>query len=77
MGNLSGCNESYATLGKFETTIIFSDYGEIGQPSIVTTRTIQPGEELTVDYGAHYDYKKNKFQRGRGFVPETWGQVVF
>ena len=54
-----------------------SHYGEIGQPSIVTTRTIKPGEEITVDYGPHYDYKKNRFQRGRGFVPETWGQVVF
>eukprot|EP01048_Picozoa_sp_COSAG05_P020688 COSAG05_NODE_3583_length_1979_cov_6.405851_2_plen_223_part_00 len=50
------------------------DYGELGQPSLMTTRVIQPGEELSVDYGPYYDYEKNKFQRGNGATryPSGW-----
>ena len=39
------------------------DYGTRGQPMVRLTRQIPAGEEITVDYGPHYAYADNDFDR--------------
>jgi hypothetical protein len=44
------------------------DYGEFGQPKVELKSNVRAGQEITVDYGQHYDYTVNNFQRGSGHV---------
>eukprot|EP01047_Picozoa_sp_COSAG01_P027253 COSAG01_NODE_1793_length_9215_cov_16.655002_10_plen_531_part_00 len=39
------------------------DSGEFGQPYLELTVPVKKGAEITVDYGPHYDYAGNGFQR--------------
>ena len=40
-----------------------SDFGECGQPYLRLKHFVEPGEEITVDYGPRYDYKRHGFTR--------------
>jgi hypothetical protein len=39
------------------------DYGEYGQPKVELKDNVCAGQEIRVDYGRHYDYAGNDFQR--------------
>eukprot|EP01047_Picozoa_sp_COSAG01_P017604 COSAG01_NODE_935_length_12642_cov_37.069361_10_plen_106_part_00 len=51
------------------------DYGEFGQPKVELKSNVRAGQEITVDYGRHYDYAGNNFQWGSGAreKPQTGG----
>ena len=40
-----------------------TDFGECGQPYLHLKRFVEPGEEITVDYGPRYAYEQHGFAR--------------
>jgi hypothetical protein len=53
------------------TLIWDDDYGEYGQPKVEMNVNVSAGQEITVDYGRHFDYAGNNFRRGDGREPRS------